>query len=309
VAEDDCFHPHSDDPWETETAWFSFNVPERRMGGWLYNQVLAVQGICNGGAWLWDDSPAGALYERRHDGLPFPDRGDLRDAHLPNGNSIRAIEPLTRYELRYADDDFEAELTFTATMAPHSHPLGVAPFWKGRHFDQPGRIQGDIRLNKERIAVDCLSNRDRSWGPRPRGSSGRVVRRPSGVGYVFGNAAPGEGFLAYTIPLDDGTDELSAGYLLSGGVYAPLVSGRRRVEFDPRTAWIRAIELDAVDALGRPLVAAGELMSRYGERGPNGTGLFVWRWNGLEGWGEDQSFCPGAVWRALGPPVVSEESR
>src|SRR5690606_25412144 len=58
--EDDGFHDHvegADHPWWMETFWTSFNVPERKMGGWFYNQVLKNQGehgICNGGAWVWD---------------------------------------------------------------------------------------------------------------------------------------------------------------------------------------------------------------------------------------------------------------
>src|SRR5271165_459790 len=94
--EDDCFHEATDNWWETETAWFSFNVPVRKMGGWFYNQVLANQRTCNGGAWVWDDSDAGSLYEARHQGLPLPDGLDLRDVGLPNGNHITMIEPLRR---------------------------------------------------------------------------------------------------------------------------------------------------------------------------------------------------------------------
>src|SRR3546814_19165593 len=30
--EDDRYHPLSDDPYETETNWWSFNIPERKIG-------------------------------------------------------------------------------------------------------------------------------------------------------------------------------------------------------------------------------------------------------------------------------------
>ena len=309
--DDDRLHPHSDDWWETETAWFSFNVPERRMGGWFYNQVLAVQGACNGGAWVWDDSPAGSLYETHHHGLPVDTGIDLRDAALPNGNTITVLEPLQRYRLRFRDPGrFEADLTFEAIMPPHSHPLGAPPFRKGRHFDQPGRVHGSIVLADEQIAVDCLSGRDRSWGPRPQGPTpgAPAVPKPpkprpkTGVGYVFATASPTESFLVYTQPHEDGTDKLTAGYLLRDGVYAPLVEGRRHARFDPATRWIDRVDVEGRDELGRDLAAAGELMSRHGTAGPNGTGLFMWRWGGLEGWGEDQSFCPEAVWAAVGAP-------
>ena len=294
--DDDAFHEPSDHPWETETAWFSFNVPERRMGGWLYNQVLANQGVCNGGAWVWDDSPAGALYEVNHHGLPMPADADLRDVTLPNGNRIVMLEALRRYRVRYSDPRrFEADLEFAAVMAPNSHPLGVGPFWKGRHFDQAGRVTGVVVVDGERIDVDCLSVRDRSWGPRPKGPGGGKI----GVGYSFGTASGDDAFLAYTLPTI-GSDNLSTGYLIRGGEYAHLVEGRRAVEFDEEHRWITRIELDAVDELGRELHATGKLVSRHGDRGPSGTGLFFWQWNGAEGWGEDQSYASHEIWESLG---------
>jgi hypothetical protein len=294
--EDDGFHTPSDHEWETETAWFSFNVPARRMGGWLYNQVLANQGVCNGGAWVWDDSPTGSLYERNQQGLPMPAKADLRDITLPNGNSIAVLEPLQRYRVRYADPGrFDADLEFDAVMAPNSHPLGVAPFWKGRHFDQAGRVTGSIVLDGETIDIDCLSVRDRSWGPRPRGpGKGKV-----GVGYSFGTASSDDAFLAYTVPMV-GSDDVSTGYLIRGGEYAHLVEGRRVVEFDPDNRWITRIRLEATDELGRRLDAAGELVSHHGAAGPSGTGLFFWEWNGASGWGEDQSYASDEIWQSLG---------
>lgn len=312
--DDDALHAFSDHWWETETAWFSFNVPERRMGGWLYTQLLQVQGVCNGGAWVWDDT--GVRYEQRHQGLPLPEGIDLRDCSLPNGCSIRLLEPLQRYAIGYADPGrLEVDLVFEATMAPHSHPLGVAPFGtRGRHFDQPGRVTGSVVLHGEAIAVDCFAGRDRSWGPRPMGPDPRKPppaatdtarpRRPgTGIGYVFATASPTESFLAYTVPHEDGSDAVSAGYLYSAGSYAPLVEGHRTLTYDPDTRWITSIHLEAIDELGRSLVADGELVAHHEPVGPTGTGLFRWRWNGNEGWGEDQSYAPDDVWAALGAPV------
>src|ERR1700677_3120720 len=57
---DDDFHDESlsDRWWETETCWFSWNVPERGMGGWTYCQARPNANICNGGAWEWDGGAA-----------------------------------------------------------------------------------------------------------------------------------------------------------------------------------------------------------------------------------------------------------
>jgi hypothetical protein len=315
TPDDDAFHPASDHWWETETAWFSFSIPERRIGGWFYNQVLATQGVCNGGAWVWDDSPVGALYERRVQGHPLPDLAelDLRDVELPTGCRITMLEPLSRYRVRYRDqDEFEADLDFRGIMPPNSHPLGVAPFWRGRHFDQPMHVTGTIRLHGEELAVNCFATRDRSWGPRPLGPDPRKPaaerKAPSssrpreGVGYPFATASRRDSWLIYTRPtIVDGvaSDDVATGYLLRDGVYAHVTAGSRRTHLDPTTKWIDRIEVEATDELGRRLQATGMLVARHGaERTSSGTGLFRWEWDGLTGWGEDQTYAPQDILEA-----------
>jgi hypothetical protein len=171
TPEDDDWHDHSPHWWETETAWFTFNVPERKMCGSLYVKARSVQQTCDGGAWLWDDSDADALYDVQPVGLPFPNRGgDLRDLTAPNGVSITMLEPLTKYRTTYSDPGkFEADLVHEAIMAPHSHPIGAWPYWNSRHFDQHMHTTGTIVVGGEEIPIDCYAIRDRSWGPRPEG--------------------------------------------------------------------------------------------------------------------------------------------
>jgi hypothetical protein len=276
TPDDDRFHPVSDHPYETETFWVSFHHPERKLGGWFYNQVLFNQGVCNGGAWVWDASPAGALHEVRQEGLPLvdPDGMDLRDVELPNGNHLEMLEPLTKYRVRRADPGvFEADLVFEGLQPPHSHPSGVAPFWRGRHFDQCMHVTGQIVLHGETIDIDSYSVRDRSWGPRPaprapgvpRGASrpprdpARATRppySPFGIGYVFGTQDADEMFLAYTLPCvwdGEARDLVTTGYLVRDGKYGLLVDGRRRCELDPEHGWMRTIWLEAVDEHGREL--------------------------------------------------------
>jgi hypothetical protein len=324
TPEDDAFHPVSEHPYETETFWASFHHPERKLGGWFYNQVLfnqGGQGICNGGVWVWDGSPAGALHEVREEGLPLvdPEHMDLRNVELPNGNHIETLEPLRRYRIRRSDPGaFEADLEFEGLRPPHSHPIGVAPFWKGRHFDQCMHVTGQIVLHGETIDIDSYSVRDRSWGPRPaprapgvpRGASRpprdpaaatRPPYSPFGIGYVFGTQDADEMFLAYTLPcIWDGAarDYVTTGYLVRDGKYGLLVEGERRCEFDPAHEWMRTIWLDAVDEHGRELSAVGKLVSHHGEHG-QGTGYFHWTWNNAQGYGEDQSHAGGEVLEAL----------
>lgn len=325
TPEDDAFHDDfegSDHPWWMETFWTSFNLPERKMGGWFYNQVLKNQGehgLNNGGAWVWDASDASALYERYDHGLAMPPGPrDLRDIALPNGNRIKQLVPNMKYHMTYSDPGkFESDLIFEGLVAPNPHPAGVAPFWRGRHFDQPMRTTGEIVLNGERIAIDCLSVRDRSWSPRPPRQSresqrtdggrepqkiappsedgpsdiSRPLRKPYTLGYIFGTASAKEAFLAYTLIIqgeEDRGDFLTTGYLVRDGVWAHLVKGQRRCLVDPDKGWIWRIEFEGEDSLGRRIEAVGEQQSNHG----TSTGLFLWTWNGQEGWGENQGGIP-----------------
>jgi hypothetical protein len=306
--EDDDFHRLSDRWWETETCWFSWNVPERKMGGWTYCQVRPNARLCNGGAWVWDDSgsyPWELRYYANYQGLELPAERDLRDFLFPNGVHVKCLEPLRRYRIDYVDEgELELRLEFDAIMAPNPHPTGVPPFLKGVHFDQAGRVTGEMRLGKETIAVDCHSVRDRSWGPRPQGrpkkkrtADAEVSTGTGGVGYSFGTASSEDAFLVYSIPTAT-DDRVTCGYLIRAGRYAHVLGGSRRVELDPRTGWITRLAIEATDDAGRRFEAEGVPVSRHW-KGHGGDTLMRWTWDGAAGYGEDQSYFSKATWLAL----------
>jgi hypothetical protein len=319
--EDDDFHDEemTDRWWETETCWFSWNVPERQLGGWTYCQARPNANLCNGGAWVWDGTgayPWELAYRAEYSGLqlpPRPDR-DLRDFEWPNGVHVKALEPLRHYAVSYSDPGgLEVDLAFEAIMAPNPHPTGVVPFLKGAHFDQAGHVTGTMVLRGEEIPIDCYSVRDRSWGPRPLG---RPKRRPTdatstpaaaaapappafgGVGYSFCAAGPGEAWLVYAVPGADEVDPVTCGFLLRHDEYGHILAGERRVSFDAATGWPLAFEIEAVDEFDRRLSVHGEAISRHW-RGHGGDTLVRWRWDdGVDGWGEDQSYFSRGQWEA-----------
>src|ERR1700728_4743371 len=98
---DDEFHPPtSDDPYWTETCWFTFTVPERKLSGQLYPFFRPNQGVLAGGAYFWDDigmSAADATYARQFWHLRIPDQ-PLSDIQLPNGIALRCTEPQRSWE-------------------------------------------------------------------------------------------------------------------------------------------------------------------------------------------------------------------
>ena len=141
--------------WETETNWFSWNVPELSLGGWTYCQARPNADLCNGGAWVWDDGaayPWELVYRAEYSGLQLPPRSerDIRDLEWPNGVHVRVVEPLRRYDVSYSDPGaLELDLEFEAIMAPNPHPTGVIPFLRGVHFDQAGHVTGRMVLHGE----------------------------------------------------------------------------------------------------------------------------------------------------------------
>jgi hypothetical protein len=57
------------------------------------------------------------------------------------------------------------------------------------------------------------------------------------------------------------------------------------------------MEVEAIDEFGRLLEVSGQSESRHW-KGLGGESLFHWKWDELEGWGEDQSYFSRSVWDA-----------
>jgi hypothetical protein len=251
--------------------------------------------VYDAGGWLPWELPYYAMLSHQ----PVPDPLDLRDVAFPTGVRIRRVAPGMSYEIgyRFRDrEDFVAELMFEGLTPPVPHLPGAPPFGPASHFDQHGRVTGEIRLLGETIAVDCLAVRDRSWGRRPE----RLGRRGR-LSYCFGSVAADHAFLAFCLPPRDRPDSdiehLSSGYLLRDGWLQRLVSGTRRVVRDRATGVVQRIELAASDVAGRELVAAGEPVSRMAlpTHALCVNSLLRWEVDGAEGWGEDQDVWPMAL--------------
>ncbi|MPY91898.1 MAG: hypothetical protein GEV08_02205 [Acidimicrobiia bacterium] len=293
TPEDDRFHfdVMSDRWWETETAWFSFHDAPRRLGGWFYTLVRPNIGTVAGGAWVWDDKawlPWDVPYSANYSAMPLPRDQDLDDIHLPTGVSIKVVEPCTSYELGYEDGDrLTAALRFDAVMPPQPLTAAGSTFGSAHHFDQIGRVHGHLVLHGERVEIDCLGMRDRTWGPRPE-------HRPRQAAYVTGAADPDQGFLAVTNTGGAG-DPIAFGFLRRDGLTANLAEGHRRVERDREHGWVTRLTIEATDEHGRTLVAVGEPVSRM----IINRHLFIdintlvrWDLGGVEAWGEDQDMWP-----------------
>ena len=294
---DDRFHfeEMGQDWWATETAWFSFHHPARRLGGWLYTLIRPNIGTVSGGAWVWDHRahlPWEALYTANYTALELPRDQNLDDCKLPNGVAVRVLEPCKRYALGYDDGErFQAQLEFNGVMPPEPLTAASSTFGSARHFDQFGHVTGEIVLHGERIAIDCIGMRDRTWGRRPED-------RPRQAAYVTGAADANNGFLAVTHVRPEG-DKVAYGFLRRDGNTISLAEGERSVERDPQQGWITRITIAARDQAGREFVAVGEPMSRIilnRHTFIDINSLIRWDLNGVEAWGEDQDMWPIHRW-------------
>jgi hypothetical protein len=276
---DDEFHPPAgDDPDWTETCWFTFTVPERRLSGQLYPFFKPTLNVVAGGAYFWDDTGDqvwNCLYAKNFWHLPLPDQ-PLSNLELGNGARYRVVEPQRVYEVDFDDPDgaeeVSARLTFTAVAA--------ANYLGGSHLDQPGRYTGTLILHGETIEVDAFGFRDRSWGPRRQHGQGITGSPAQHGGYSYATASEADGFHAITMDFGTGCIVIH-GYLLRDGVWAKLASGEREVlERHAGTGCPTRVRVTATDEQGRTVTATGETLNRLGfPINPN-----LWTWNCLTRW-------------------------
>lgn len=296
---DDEFHPPlDDDPFRTETAWFTFTVPERRLSGQLYPFFRPNQGVMAAAAYFWNDHGDqwwNCLYAKNFWHLPIPQQ-PLSNMVMPNGMRLRCLEPLTRYAVGYDDpddnDEIAVDLVFTAIAKPHYLSKG--------HLDQPGRYTGTIRLRGETFTVDAYGFRDRSWGKRSQFGRGIVPKGAAYGGYTYGTASPDDAFHCISGDWGQGCNAYH-GYLIRGGVWAKLKQARREVlERDAATGYPTLVSVIGEDELGRALNAQGRCLNKLGvPLNPNMLSincLTDWEFDGCRGYGEDhENWTPAAA--------------
>ncbi|MEE2031313.1 DUF7065 domain-containing protein [Rhodococcus chondri] len=256
VESDDYLHPVSDNFYENETFWFSFFVPERNIGAWIYVGVRQNAGITHGGLWLWDDTavePWDLPFYEGFSALKLPTFDGPR-LISPTGATIDVVEPGMAYNLRYNDRKrIDVELSFRGFERPVALLRGTPPYPEASHYDQTGRVTGHVILDGERIEVECCAMRDRSWGPRTERGYGRV-------GYTW-LTDPECSLLTYSVPTD-ATDNVHSGYIRRGDEVSRLVRGERKVVRDPARAWVERLEIAVIDEHGAEIVATGTARSR-----------------------------------------------
>jgi hypothetical protein len=296
--QDDDLHPPSASFYETEAFWFSFFVPERDLGAWLYASVRQNAGTTAGGMWIWDATgadPWDVAFYQQFGHLKPPTAVGPGDLDFATGLTIRTRVPGTSYDLGYDDrDGTRLELRFEALEEAVPLRRGAPPYPVASHYDQTGHVTGHLLLDGERIEVDCYAMRDRSWGPRHERGYHRV-------GYTWA-ASPELSVLTYTRPEGSGPEHVYAGYIRRGEEVAAIVDGTREVRRDRRHGWVTAIDAEIVDEHGRTAHAHADGGSHMIL--PHSTSVCVntaltWAVDGAGMHGEDQDVWPMKDWRAL----------
>lgn len=282
TGEHDLFHMPSDAVWWFEAFWFSFFVPERDLMVYVYPWFRPVQGLAGGGVLAWDGGACEPWNIVHHDyawHLPCSDPATLVSGNLlslPQGVTIEILESDRRYRVVYAQPLLSFEIVFTAISAPNvvSRAVSDTQLFAGR-IDQCGRVQGEMVLRGERIAIDCLSMRDRSWGVRGATNPGMHI------GYFHATLSDRDAFLAVSnhAEFGDAGAPVTNGYLLREGVQAPLVSGTVTLERDAAGKPISCL-IDAVDESGRPLRAEGRARTWFAYQPYPG----MFNWSSLADW-------------------------
>ncbi len=293
---DDRFHPGTteDRTW-TETAWFAAAVPERGMGIWTYPLFRPELGIMSCGIYVWEhghDELWQLPYYRTWWHLPIPPDIEATSFTLPNGLSYECLQPLTEYRITYSDgDEMSLEMIFEALHPAHA--VGVVPGSHG-HLDQLGHVTGELSLGSERIEIDCLEMRDRTWSPR------RESRQANYLTYSYGAASQTSAFHVATRLDKSGQPKLLTGFVLREGSTVALAAGECEVSRDGQGR-PTSIELTCTCEDGSELHAHGEVLGRMAQ--PS-TPWFVWvcitRWtfpDGSQATGEHQDTWSPALLR------------
>lgn len=218
------FHQPPDDNFRwCETNPFLFNIPDAAISGLIYVVTRPLLGVCMSDITIQDRISThwdGAFYLDNQQHLPCPQ--SLLDYELPNGVSVRAIEPLQRYAVRYEGiDDTRLEFEFNAIMPPYDmndpdmdplaakrHDAGWSSAFGG-HFEQTGRITGEAVLRGQHYKLDCIDTLDRSWGPR-------AERDNAAVTWLHGSF--GERLTVHALCAIDPANTSTIGTLISGYV-------------------------------------------------------------------------------------------
>ncbi len=312
------FHaPDAGDPTWGETNFFGFYSADAPINIGVYTLFRPNLGVV--GSTICMNSgdapqPWRADFCDMQSHLPIPEPRSLASYALANGLTVTTLAPNDRWQLAYDDGDGTSiDVTYQALMPPFDiHDPAMDPIVAAQqrqaadghgsfawgtayngHFDQTGHYSGEVSLRGRRIAIDCTSTMDHSWGPRAE---------RGGPNMSWLHAHFSDDYAIHAIFSFDETRggrdlELAHGYVLRDGAVHGLAAGHGITTRDA-DFYTRTIELDLTDAAGHTHHLIGRGMTRFPwQAWPNMVGFNVLaQWqsdgpsDGQTGYGEIQDF-------------------
>jgi len=249
TAADAEFHPPSSDtPTWAETNYFGFFDVETNLTGGIYLLFRPNLGVVTSLIVLNTKhavTPWGADFVDLRTHLPIPEPRSLLNYSLDNGLKVTTVEPNQVWRVTYDDgegttidithrglmdgydinDPDQDPITAALTAGADGFQWGTA--YKG-HFDQTGRVTGEVSIRGRKIAIDCVATMDHSWGPRPE----RGVPEMSWLHAHFSEDYAIHAIFAFDASTGGGYYELAHGYVLDHGKVYGLASGHGSTKRD-----------------------------------------------------------------------------
>ncbi len=259
----------STDPLWTETLYLPFAVPEKNLCGGFYlvarpnvGVIMCDVSVHDRLSHTWDQT----LYLDNQQHMPCP--SSLSDFSLPNGYSVKVLEPLKTWQISYTGyDDTQIDLIFEALMAPYDmndpaqDPLAAARTggaWDNSfngHYEVTGRITGTARIRGVDHAINVVDTGDRSWG----------IRKERGTGAVaWFHGSFGEDFTFHALPVIDPAHskdfgKLNSGYVLDHGEVHGLVD--LQGSFTMEGIMTKTVDVTMTDVRGKQFHVIGEAIN------------------------------------------------
>jgi len=154
------------------------------------------------------------------------------------------------------------------------------------HFDQVGRMTGELQLEGQTLTVNCITQRDRTWNAVRKEDPGH----PPDVGWHSAHFGEELWFQCWIWHEEPVATDLQSGIVYKRGRPVRMVAAERRTERDAEGIEPRMVKLRITDAEGDIHELVGRVRNMFPWPGwfnmVGFAGLVEWELNGRRGWGE-----------------------
>ncbi len=310
IKESDAeFHPFRPDQYNwAETNYFGFYNTQAHLNVGVYALFRPNLGVVSSTICINSKrarTPWEADFCDYQVALPMPTNNSLLDYELANSLRVRCTRANSDWQIRYDDGEGTTiNVEYAALMPgfdindPDQDPMCASGSEAGKfswgnaydgHFDQTGRVTGEVSVRGESYAIDCVSTMDHSWGPRPE----RGKPNMSWLHAHIDNETALHAILSFDADVDDTQLSLAHGYALSGGHVYGLAAGSGTVARGP-DRFADSIVLEFKDSRGEAHQLSGQALTNFPwQCWPNMIAFNVlahWKYNEREAYGEVQEF-------------------